>query len=306
MAARRIGMPAFTLIELLVVVAIIGALIAILLPSLQIARAASRTSVCASNLRQLGVGATTYANANGGALIPGRPGRYADNTRNVYYVGNGYHWRPRWYVTLGAEAGFFAFNQPSPESAQDNIKLIDGSRVFLCPETPERVNNRNSPYGYNYQFLGNTRFLGGQEAHGFIRPPVKVERLRAADTLMAADALGTAAGRPESARTEYRDDGVSELTAVGNHAWSLDPPRLTATSDFCDDGNRAPQNRSAPDARHAEKTNSLFVDGHVKLSTLVWLGYVLNPDGSFATDGPQASNRQFSGSGNDDDPPPIQ
>ena len=121
-----------------------------------------------------------------------------------------------------------------------------------------------------------------------------------------ADALGTAAGRPSQTRTDYRVDGQSELTAVGNHAWSLDPPRLTAISDFCDDGNRAPENRSAPDVRHADKFNALWCDGHVKVTTLSALEYVVNGDGSVAADAPLATNRFFSGSGRDDDPPSIQ
>jgi prepilin-type N-terminal cleavage/methylation domain-containing protein len=54
---RRTG---FTLIELLVVVAIIAVLIGILLPALSSARASARSTACGSNLRQLGVGITSY------------------------------------------------------------------------------------------------------------------------------------------------------------------------------------------------------------------------------------------------------
>jgi prepilin-type N-terminal cleavage/methylation domain-containing protein/prepilin-type processing-associated H-X9-DG protein len=58
----------FTLIELLVVVAIIALLIAILLPSLQKARDKARSSVCQSNLRQLGLATTYYAEDENGRL----------------------------------------------------------------------------------------------------------------------------------------------------------------------------------------------------------------------------------------------
>ncbi len=66
------GPPArgFTLIELLVVISIIALLIGILLPALGTARAAARSSVCLSNLRQQGIGLYSFATDNNG-YIPG-------------------------------------------------------------------------------------------------------------------------------------------------------------------------------------------------------------------------------------------
>jgi prepilin-type N-terminal cleavage/methylation domain-containing protein len=60
----------FTLIELLVVIGIIAVLIAMILPSLNAARAQARTLRCQSNLHQLGVGLLLYAGDNKGYFPP--------------------------------------------------------------------------------------------------------------------------------------------------------------------------------------------------------------------------------------------
>mgnify|MGYP006272966833 FL=1 len=78
----------FTLVELLVVVAIIALLIALLLPALGRAREAVSLSVCGSNLRQMGVAASTHAAE--------RDGWYPQVFRNNSAQSSGY-WGPYAY-----------------------------------------------------------------------------------------------------------------------------------------------------------------------------------------------------------------
>lgn len=53
----------FTLVELLVVIVIIGTLVSMLLPALSAAREAARKTKCQNNLRQIGIGLHSYADA---------------------------------------------------------------------------------------------------------------------------------------------------------------------------------------------------------------------------------------------------
>jgi prepilin-type N-terminal cleavage/methylation domain-containing protein len=63
--------PGFTLIELLVVIAIIALLLALLFPVLRSARELGQRTVCLSNLRQLTLAWTAYADEHDGKIVDG-------------------------------------------------------------------------------------------------------------------------------------------------------------------------------------------------------------------------------------------
>jgi prepilin-type processing-associated H-X9-DG protein/prepilin-type N-terminal cleavage/methylation domain-containing protein len=294
--------PAFTLVELLVVIGIIAILIAILLPVLNKVKEQANATKCASNLSQLAKQWYTYANENKGMSVPGRLPKYggADN----YWIGNGIQYRPHWYEVFGSMMKNYADRQP--KATEDDSWKVD-SDLYTCPTVDWR-NSRNFVWGYNYQFLGNTHEKpGGPPAPAsgaFINYPVKINAIpRAAETVMAADCMGTAAGKSVTQREGHYDDGQKAVFALGNKGHLLDPPRVGANPDFADLETAAgPQHRSAPDPRHNGKANFVFCDGHVERRSLQDMGYVVRSDGSVDVIAP-AHNRYFSGTGEDRDPP---
>jgi prepilin-type N-terminal cleavage/methylation domain-containing protein/prepilin-type processing-associated H-X9-DG protein len=117
----------FTLIELLVVVAIIGMLIAILLPALSRAREQSKATICMSNMRQVGLGFYYYGEDHGGHPPPNR----LRSSSDAPYGGTPPEYRDSdwWYY-----AHMVPNYVPSNERSQTNAAF---SGVFRCPSDPD-------------------------------------------------------------------------------------------------------------------------------------------------------------------------
>ena len=82
MRTKKVG---FTLVELLVVISVIAILLAILLPSLQRAKEGAKRTVCANQMKQIGVATHAYAGDNN-YKMPNVLNKYDDEDNNLYVL----------------------------------------------------------------------------------------------------------------------------------------------------------------------------------------------------------------------------
>jgi prepilin-type N-terminal cleavage/methylation domain-containing protein/prepilin-type processing-associated H-X9-DG protein len=133
---------AFTLIELLVVVAIIGILIALLLPAVQKVREAADRTNCTNNLKQIGLGLHNFESING-RLPAGSPEVFQDLSGYLSPLVQILE-----YLEQGNTYKKFDLNQ-GPFDDVNVAAAAQKPKIFLCPSDP--LQRESTPMGWtNY------------------------------------------------------------------------------------------------------------------------------------------------------------
>jgi prepilin-type N-terminal cleavage/methylation domain-containing protein len=129
----------FTVIELLVMLAIIGILIALLLPAVQAAREAARRAQCSNQLKQIALGIQTYATAHGvfppGEITPPVPGTNGWNRTELPDWSTDFTWPILILPQIGEPMvyGLYNFNLPNsdPHNAAARATPV---LTYVCPD----------------------------------------------------------------------------------------------------------------------------------------------------------------------------
>jgi prepilin-type N-terminal cleavage/methylation domain-containing protein len=286
MARTRPGRTArgFTLVELLVVIAIIGSLVALLLPAVQAAREAARRNSCTSNLKQIGLAAQNHHDSKG--YYPA--GRDAFNQFGV-------SWAFRLLPYLEASNVYQAFAQGKAVFDDLNIPAMRTPiAVYACPsrrpaaadrdfdnnDTPPTVRAAAALGDYaacaGKDFMnGTTTVIAGKDT-GALRPDTRPD-------LAESGAIFSFS----RTKIQYVVDGLSNTLLVGDkhkpQTPDVDNPDMldyergdtaflagdTPHTIFAGTGtgmatgpNDGSRNKFG--SEHADVTQFVFLDGHVK------------------------------------------
>ncbi len=140
--AYRVPCTAFTLVELLAVIAIIGVLLALLLPAVQGAREAGRRTACQNNLKQIGLALNQYLESKHtfpvGCLE-------CDTSLHLTHPRRQIAWSVYLLPNLEQTSIRELFDDRAPYNAAVNHEAVRTVMpVYLCPSTATQP-DRNGP-----------------------------------------------------------------------------------------------------------------------------------------------------------------
>jgi prepilin-type N-terminal cleavage/methylation domain-containing protein/prepilin-type processing-associated H-X9-DG protein len=148
---RKVPRAGFTLIELLIVIAIIGVLIAMILPAVQKAREAAARSTCQNNLKQLGLACLNFESTHKGFPRAGEHTVTGDFGEGVKTYKTQDLQSPMVFLLPYVEKQdvFERFDLRYPYNATPGNQAAAGAVIpsFLCPSNPLsnfRSGNRDS------------------------------------------------------------------------------------------------------------------------------------------------------------------
>jgi prepilin-type N-terminal cleavage/methylation domain-containing protein len=144
-----VRLKGFTLVELLVVIAVIGVLMALLLPAVQSARESARKTLCKNNLKQIGNAATSHIEKHGCYPLNGWGSKWVgdpDKTLGMEQPGGWiYNLMPFMGLDVVQEIGLGSSDEYAALARQKSYMLP----MFICSSRRKMVTYPKSEESYN-------------------------------------------------------------------------------------------------------------------------------------------------------------